>query len=548
MKKHNVIKVVLVTILLFLLLSWILPAAYYSGEYVDQGRVQMGLFDMFNYPMTAIAYFGYIAFYFILIGGLYGILYKIPAYRLFLERIVEKAKGKENICLAIMIILISLLVSVCGVHIAYALFIPFIVSYILMLGYDKITALFVTVGSISVGLIGSTYAYNNMSVLMQTLNLKLDYNIGVRFIILLVGIVLVIFNTLMYNKSHKVGEQVSKKDDKKKDIPEKIEVAEEKEEEVVEVKEEVSKKKEVAKSSSKNSNSKNNSSKKSSSSKKSTSKSKKNVHKAALMDEDIIVVKAEEESLVPKMNSKKTRIMPLVIIFSLLFILFVLAFIPWGDNGFKIKFFTDLTKNTTDFKLFGFPLFAKVLGTFNAFGSWTVTDLFLPMFLSILLLIIIYRVKFDDVIDGFIEGAKRAIAPAFVALLMYTILVICTYHPFQMTIYKTVLGWAKGFNVATTVIVSILSGFFNSDMAYSFQSILPYYASVVNKVKDYSLVGVIFQSMYGFTMLFAPTSLILMATLSYVGESYKNWLKSAWKLLVELFVILLIVFIILALM
>ena len=131
---------------------------------------------------------------------------------------------------------------------------------------------------------------------------------------------------------------------------------------------------------------------------------------------------------------------------------------------------------------------------------------------------------------------------------MYTILVISTYHPFQMTFYKFVLGWAKGFNVATTVIVSILTGFFNSDMAYSFQSILPYYASVVNKVKDYSLVGVIFQSMYGFTMLFAPTSLVLMATLSYVGESYKNWLKNAWKLLVELFVILLIIFIILALM
>ena len=552
MKKHNVIKVVLVTILLFLLLSWILPAAYYSGEYVDQGRVQMGLFDMFNYPMTAIAYFGYVAFYFILVGGFYGILYKIPAYRLFLERIVEKAKGKENICLAIMIILISLLVSVCGVHIAYALFIPLIVSYILLLGYDKITALFVTVGSISVGLIGSTYAYSNMSVLMQTLNLKLDYNIGVRFVILLVGMVLVIFNTLMYNKSHKVEVHASKNDDKKKNIPEKMEVkeveVEEEEEEIVEVKKEVPKKKEENKNTSKNSNSKNNTSKKGNSSKKSSSKSKKNVHKAALMDEDVIVVKAEEEALVPKMSSKKTKIAPIVVIFSLLFILFVLAFIPWGDNGFKIKFFTDLTKNTTEFKLFGFPLFAKVLGNFNAFGSWTVTDLFLPMFLSILLLTIIYRVKFNDIVDGFLEGAKKAIAPAFIAILMYTVLVMWTYHPFQMTIYKAVLGWAKGFNVATTVIVSILSGFFNSDIAYSFQSVLPYYVSVVNKVKDYSLVGVIFQSMYGFTMLVAPTSLILMATLSYVGESYKNWLKNAWKLLVELFVILLIVFIILALM
>ena len=70
--------------LVFLLLSWILPAAYYSGQYVDQGRVQMGLFDLFNYPLTALSYFGYIALFIILVGGFYGILYKIPAYRTFL--------------------------------------------------------------------------------------------------------------------------------------------------------------------------------------------------------------------------------------------------------------------------------------------------------------------------------------------------------------------------------------------------------------------------------------------------------------------------------
>ena len=57
MKKHNALKVVLVSLLLFLILSWIFPAAYYSGQFMDQGRVQMGLFDFFEYPLTAISYF-----------------------------------------------------------------------------------------------------------------------------------------------------------------------------------------------------------------------------------------------------------------------------------------------------------------------------------------------------------------------------------------------------------------------------------------------------------------------------------------------------------
>ena len=48
MKKHNTVKVVLLTTLFLFVLTWILPAAYYSGEYVDQGRIQMGLFDIFK--------------------------------------------------------------------------------------------------------------------------------------------------------------------------------------------------------------------------------------------------------------------------------------------------------------------------------------------------------------------------------------------------------------------------------------------------------------------------------------------------------------------
>ena len=198
MKKHNTVKVVLITILVFLLLSWILPAAYYSGQYVDQGRVQMGLYELFNYPLTAISYFGYIGLFVIFVGGFYGILYKIPAYRTFLDKIVAFFEGKEKVFLAIVSILLACGVSICGLQIAFALFIPFIVALILLMGYDKIVAAMVVVGSIAAGLIGSTFALTNLNVITSTLSLDLNYQIGVRFVILIVGIVLVLFNTFMY--------------------------------------------------------------------------------------------------------------------------------------------------------------------------------------------------------------------------------------------------------------------------------------------------------------------------------------------------------------
>ena len=61
MKKHNTFKVVLIVLLVMMLLTWIFPAAYFSGSYIDEGRVQMGLFDLFEYPLTSISYFGYLA-------------------------------------------------------------------------------------------------------------------------------------------------------------------------------------------------------------------------------------------------------------------------------------------------------------------------------------------------------------------------------------------------------------------------------------------------------------------------------------------------------
>ena len=521
MKKHNTIKVVLITILVLLLLTWILPAAYFSGEFVDQGRVQMGLFDLFNYPLTALSYFGYIALFIILVGGFYGILYKIPAYRAFLDRIVKTFSKNEAVSISVMVILLAVLVSICGVQIGIALFIPLIVSIILLMGYDKIVAALVTVGSISAGLIGSTYAYSNISVLTTTLQLKLDYQIGVRFVILLVGIVLVIFNTLMYIKANG-----------------KVKITDKIEKEVKEVAEEVKEK--VEKVAAKKPATKKSTTKKTTSKKSSSSKSRKSVNKAALMDEDVIVV--------PNKVIGKHNIWPFVLTFTLLFVVFVLAFITWGDNGFGVKLFDNMTKSFQEFKLFKFPLFAKVFGTVNSFGNWSITDMFLPMFLTIVLLVIIYKVKLDDVFDGFVEGAKKALAPAFIAILVYTVLVLVTYHPFQLTIYKTVLGMTKGFNIITTSVVAILASLFNGDAAYTFQSIMPYYSSVVTKASNYPLVAIIFQSMYGLTALVAPTSLILMATLSFLKVSYKDWLKNSWKLLVELFVVLLIVFIILALM
>lgn len=545
--KSSVLKIVLLTVLALMLMSWILPAAYYSEQYTDQGRVQMGFFDLFNYPVTALSYFGYIAFFVLAIGGFYGILNKIPAYRTFLDNFVGRVQGREVRFFAFIMLLIAALVSLGGMQIPLLVFFPMLVSVILLLGYDKIVAAMILVGSTAVGLIGSTYAYGNTNIIMTVLSLDITSEVIAKLVILLLGLALLVLNLLLYIKKTNTVTKVIKKDNKKSSVKEvKAEVKE------VEVK----KTKKNATKSTKDNKAKTTKTTKAKASKSTGKKntkssSKKNI-KAALKDEEVIVVKESVDSssdmskYVQESDNSYHTTWPLVTAFVLLFILVIFAFIPWS-NGFGFNLFSDVTSNVLSFEIGGFAIFSKLFGTINAFGFWTIIDLLLPMTLLILFLAIVYKVKFNDILKGFMDGIKRALPLGLITILIYSCLVIVTYHPFQLVIYKALLSGIDKFNVFGALLSSLtalLAGIFNVDPSYAFQSVLLYLTSVVTDSASYSTIGVIFQAMYGFGVIFAPTSFILMIVLEYLDIPYTSWIKAIWKFLLELLAVLLIAFII----
>ena len=545
--KSSVLKIVLLTVLALMLMSWILPAAYYSEQYTDQGRVQMGFFDLFNYPVTALSYFGYIAFFVLAIGGFYGILNKIPAYRTFLDNFVGRVRGNEVRFFVVIMLLIAALVSLGGMQIPLLVFFPMLVSIILLLGYDKIVAAMILVGSTAVGLIGSTYAYGNTNIIMTVLSLDITSEVIAKLVILLLGLALLVLNLLLYIKKTNTVTKVIKKDNKKSSVKEvKAEVKE------VEVK----KTKKTATKSTKDNKAKTTKTTKAKASKSTGKKntkssSKKNI-KAALKDEEVIVVKESVDSssdmskYVQESDNSYHTTWPLVTAFVLLFILVIFAFIPWS-NGFGFNLFSDVTSNVLSFEIGGFAIFSKLFGTINAFGFWTIIDLLLPMTLLILFLAIVYKVKFNDILKGFMDGIKRALPLGLIIILIYSCLVIVTYHPFQLVIYKALLSGIDKFNVFGALLSSLtalLAGIFNVDPSYAFQSVLLYLTSVVTDSASYSTIGIIFQAMYGFGVIFAPTSFILMIVLEYLDIPYTSWIKAIWKFLLELLAVLLIAFII----
>lgn len=524
MRRHNIFKVVLITLLVFMLLTWILPAASYQGTFNSEGRVQMGLFDLFNYPLVSLQYFGYIALFILVVGGFYGILYKIPAYRNWLDRIVEALRGNEKLFLVVMMVVLAVLTSTCGVQLALFIFFPLIGALILLLGYDKIVVALTLVGSTLVGMIGTTSAYSNVSLLANNLAVELSKNMGTKVCLLVIGLVGLILTTLLYIKKNSVVG--SSKVAAKRTSPVKSEVK----------KTSSSTKKTTTRKTTKTGSKK-------TGSKKGTKKKSKNSNKALAMSKDVIVVKDVEDrevNYVPSPVEGKHSIWPLVLTFFITVIIFILAYIPWND-AFGVEAFTKATEGVTGFKVFGFNLFGKLLGSVNAFGTWTINDLAFVLGFIVCFLALVYKVKFDDVVDGFLDGIKKALAPAIMAIFVYVGLVIVTYHPFQLTIYKFILGWAKSFNIFTTTLATMLASLFNADPAYAFNALVPYFMGVVTKAGVYGRAWILFQSVYGITMLFVPTSLILVTVLSFLKIGFGRWLKVIWKFVVGLLLIVLLI-------
>ena len=474
MKKHNTLKVVIITLLIFALLTWILPCATYQTEYTDLGRYQVGLFDILSYQSTVLGYFGYVALFILVVGGFYGVLYKTGAYRRVLDSLVKKFKGKEVICLVVIMAVFAFLTSFAGLQLALLMLFPFVISLVLMMGYNKLAATAVTAGSVAVGLMGTTFSYNTTQVLQQYLSVELTDLIWAKIVLLVLGVVLLALFVLKFGKKA----STKKIDDKEDFIPEEIKATKSKEK-----------------------------------------------------DKD---------------KKHKIKVWPLVLILDLILIVTILGFIPW-NSAFGITLFDDVTTAITEFELFGFPIFGKILGAVSAFGYWSLLELITLMLLAIIIIKFVYKIKWNDIFDSFGKGVKKALVPALIVILIYTCLVLTTYDPYQLVIYHFILGLTKGFNIFTTGLVVVISSIFNGDPLYAFYSVLPYFVSVVTDTNNYQLIAVIFQSLYGIVTLVAPTSIPLMLTLSYTNTSYKDWFKYIWKLLVALLVLAFIVFTVLLL-
>lgn len=477
--KYELLKVLGISFLVFAILSWIIPAGSFSNStYTASTTNPVGLYGLFVDPLYSFGIFVQYIVVFLAIGGLYGILNKTGVYSKLVDGISDKFKSKKTLFLIITIIAFALLSSLVGSQIALFVFVPFVIAILMTLGYDKITSLAATLGSILVGIIGSTYG---TAVVFKSF-FSMNANNGILYKVALFVIVVALYIFFILGKEKastkkEFVEEVKPKKGKKK---------------VEEVLEKVSEK-----------------------------------------------VKKVEIPLYDDNKEEKKNAVPLAIMFSLLAIIILMGMFNWYYT-FEIEIFKKIYESIMSVEVGGVAIFAKIFGELPQIGSFGNYDLAAIIIIATLLIGWVYGIKFNDFIDSYKNGAKKMLLPSIYVMFASVIFAVMVNSNTNIssTIVNFLLGLTEKFNALVVTLVGLVSSYFFNDFPYMVNGI--YGSLSTYDANLYPLISVILNGTYGLAMLILPVSITLIAGLKYMDVSYKEWFKYIWKFLLQVFVLIIL--------
>ena len=402
MKKTGLFKIIVFTLLAIMIITWFVPASYFNaGELADLGKYRIGFFDFFQLIFGAFEfkYFIQMFIFLVSVGALYGVLGKTGKYRAWIEKIASKFRGKELVFLLIVAIVIAALTSVFNYSLLLFIFFPLIISIILSMGYDKVTAAVTTFGAMLVGTIGSTISYNITGVINENLAIdKLSVGIWYRVALLVLSLAALIF--YLVKAKHSTIKKVENK----------MENA---------------------------------------------------------IDNDLFI---------GEKNANKYSVVPIIVIFVLLFVLLVIGCTNWTST-FNVNIFTKLNEAVMGVKIKDFEIFKSIFGTVEEFGKWYYAEMSVMCLLSALILGRFYRMKHRDMLSYMADGAKKMLPSAIMVVMAYCVIYFAGNTLFYTTIAGWILGATSKFNIFFSSIAIILGSALHVDMLYVGTYVIPQIAA-----------------------------------------------------------------------
>ena len=436
MKKYHTLLVVAITVLVVVLLTWILPITYYSGEMVAGERVQAGLIGTTTYGLYTFYNFIYVFLGLLLIGGLYGILNKTPAYRVLLDKIVKHVKNHKVLYLILTVLFLSVMVAFTGLTYEMLVFLPFIAAIVLLLGYDKLIAAMVTVGSVSVGVIGSLFSKTIVGKLNTVLE-STTYNdlIIPKAVLLVICAGVLILNIILKARKTETKETV----EESFLVPKKVTGKNVKVWPLVTISiiaiivmilasidwsgafkvtfftDALT-----------------------------TIKSWPVLSKYIILTVGVLVIlynvltsiykrKKESKKDEPLMSKRRKIVTIIIGVIAFLALLKIMLEDVFKATDFMNKAIEAIKLNGI---VDGFTI-DKLLGTVAAFGSWTYNDYMVLILIVCLAIKFAYHIKLGEVIGNMGDGFKKVLYGCFVAILSYTVLILISSHPIGLTVIRS---------------------------------------------------------------------------------------------------------------
>lgn len=524
--KKKLLKVIGISFLIYVILSWIIPVGTYSsGELTTNGIDPVGLIDLFNTPINAFITFILYGVVFVTIGGLYGVMEKTGALEKVTDSMGRAFKGKEKGFLILTVILFAVLSSLTGLILPLFALVPLFAAVLFAMNYDKITVVASTVGSLLVGSVASTYGFNITGYTKNLLGLDMNNQIVAKIILLVILIIILIVIILTSSKKNMKKEIKEAKTSKV-------------EKEVKEVKEET---KETKTSSTKTTKK----TTKASSSKKAPKTAKTGTKSTTKKKSTKSNTKAFAVSKPVKKVSEKKKIsaVPMVIIFVLMIIICLIGMYNWY-YAFGIDTFSSIHEAIMGVEIKDFPIFEHLLSGISELGYWSNVEFVGAMIIASAIIAWIYKLSLNDFIDSFVQGAKKWIPTACLAALASVILYILYQASYAGTgtlvdtINAKVFELTDGFNVITAGIATLIGSFFFNDLYYLLTDLSMFVTGFDAAIL--ANAGFLIQSIYGIAMLIFPTSVFLIAGLSIFNVSYKEWMKYIWKFALIAFLLVLL--------
>ena len=212
-KRYGLFKGIFLLILIAIVLSWLIPNGGFAstGFSGDGSLTRVGLNDL-SWLIYYGIYFSIDKIVLLLaIGGLYGVLVKTNAYERIVSGIASKLKFKK-VAVVVISVLVAVLTSLLTQSFVVVIFLPFIISIMNRMKLDKMTVIATTFGSMIVGTIGACYGTEGLvyfNQYMTTTSFEPSTTLLVRAGILLIGLVLFNFFTLLHMKKVEKNEEIT---------------------------------------------------------------------------------------------------------------------------------------------------------------------------------------------------------------------------------------------------------------------------------------------------------------------------------------------------